>query len=74
MFNKKQLKAILILPSIIFLTSCAGVQPWDREVLSRPELQLASDPEINSLDDHIYFSKEATSGGRSFAGGGCGCN
>jgi hypothetical protein len=26
------------------------------------------------IDDHIYFSKEASSGGRSFAGGGCGCN
>jgi hypothetical protein len=24
--------------------------------------------------DHIYFSKEASSGGRGFAGGGCGCN
>ncbi|MEW8064116.1 MAG: DUF4266 domain-containing protein [Candidatus Thiodiazotropha sp.] len=22
----------------------------------------------------MYFSKEASSGGRSFAGGGCGCN
>ena len=26
------------------------------------------------LDDHIYFSKEASSGGRGFGGGGCGCN
>jgi len=28
----------------------------------------------DSLGDHIYFSKEASSGGRSFGGGGCGCN
>jgi hypothetical protein len=27
-----------------------------------------------AIDDHIYFSKEASSGGRGFAGGGCGCN
>ncbi len=27
-----------------------------------------------AIDDHLYFSKEASSGGRAFAGGGCGCN
>jgi hypothetical protein len=27
-----------------------------------------------ALDGHIYFSKEASSGGQGFAGGGCGCN
>jgi hypothetical protein len=28
----------------------------------------------DAIDDHMYFSKEASSGGRSFGGGGCGCN
>ncbi len=51
-----------------------GVQPWERDLLSKPEMQLISDPIEASLDDHIYFSKEASSGGRGFAGGGCGCN
>jgi hypothetical protein len=37
-------------------------------------MQLDADPIAASLDDHIYFSKEASSGGRSFGGGGCGCN
>jgi len=27
-----------------------------------------------AIDDHIYFSKEASSGGAGYAGGGCGCN
>jgi hypothetical protein len=26
------------------------------------------------LDDHIYFSKEASTGGNGVGGGGCGCN
>ena len=26
------------------------------------------------LDEHIYFSKEASTGGAGFGGGGCGCN
>jgi len=43
-------------------------------LLARPEMQLDSDPLDAAIDDHMYFSKEASSGGRSFAGGGCGCN
>ncbi len=58
------------------LTGCAnlGVKPWERDVLARPEMALDSDPLTSALDDHIYFSKEGSSGGRGFAGGGCGCN
>jgi hypothetical protein len=51
-----------------------GVKPWQRETLARPEMALNAAPIDAAIDDHIYFSKEAASGGRSFAGGGCGCN
>ncbi|HEX3583376.1 MAG TPA: DUF4266 domain-containing protein, partial [Thermoanaerobaculia bacterium] len=27
-----------------------------------------------SVDEHIYFSKEASMGGIDVGGGGCGCN
>jgi hypothetical protein len=55
---------------------CAGmyVEPWDRDVLARKDMQLDPYPVEAALDDHIYFSKEASSGGRGFGGGGCGCN
>jgi hypothetical protein len=43
-------------------------------VLARPEMSLDSAPLDAAIDDHIYFSKEASSGGRGFGGGGCGCN
>jgi hypothetical protein len=33
-----------------------------------------SDPLERALNDHIFFSKEASSGGNTAAGGGCGCN
>jgi hypothetical protein len=58
------------------LTGCAtaGVAPWERGVLARQDMQLDAYPLDASLDDHIYFSKEASSGGRGFGGGGCGCN
>ena len=56
------------------LQGCAGVQPWERDVLARPEMSLDANPLDAAIDDHIYFSKEASSGGRGFGGGGCGCN
>jgi len=54
--------------------SSLGVQPWQHNLLAQKEMELNSSPVDASLDDHIYFSKEASSGGRSFGGGGCGCN
>ncbi len=51
-----------------------GVEPWDRDVLAKDEMQLTTDAIEAATDDHIYFSKEASSGGRGFGGGGCGCN
>ncbi|MEJ6560098.1 MAG: DUF4266 domain-containing protein [Akkermansiaceae bacterium] len=70
----------VILPGLfaaLFLCSCSGLGAGQRgpdSVLSRPDMQLDPSPLISALDDHIYFSKEASSGGRSFGGGGCGCN
>ena len=60
--------------TLLLLAGCATVQPWQRGTLARPDMALVSDPLQASLDDHVYFSKEASSGGRSFGGGGCGCN
>ena len=54
--------------------SSLGVKPWQRGDLAKPEMALNCDPLTLAFDDHIYFSKEDISGGRGFAGGGCGCN
>jgi thiol-disulfide isomerase/thioredoxin len=51
-----------------------GVRPWQRGILSQEDMWLDCAPLDLAADDHIYFSKEASSGGRGFGGGGCGCN
>ena len=51
-----------------------GVRPWQRGILARDDMRLDCNPLDRATDDHIYFSKEASSGGRGFGGGGCGCN
>ncbi len=60
----------------LFITACAswGVQPWERDLLAKDSMQLVPDPLDNFFDEHIYFSKEASSGGQGVGGGGCGCN
>ena len=63
-----------LLASLVCLGGCAGVKPWERSVLARDDMQIVADPLDASIDDHVYFSKEASSGGQGFGGGGCGCN
>ncbi len=65
---------ILALTQLVFGCSAIGVQVWERDILSKPEMQPDNRAVDQAIDDHIYFSKEASSGGRSFGGGGCGCN
>ena len=71
----RRLTAVAVVTGVFAaLSGCAGVQAWDRDVLARPDMQIVSDPIEAAADDHIYFSKEASSGGQGFGGGGCGCN
>ena len=58
----------------IALSGCIGVPPWKRDILARQSMQLNDHPNVLAAGDHIYFSKEGSSGGRTFDGGGCGCN
>lgn len=70
------MRKLIILIGALVLTGCSsmGVEPWEREILAKDEMQLIADPLEVAIDEHIYFSKEASSGGRGFGGGGCGCN
>jgi hypothetical protein len=66
--------AMLIACSALLLSGCADVKPWDRDLLAQKKMQLVPAPVDNALDEHVYFSKEAASGGQGVGGGGCGCN
>jgi hypothetical protein len=72
-------KSILIVSGVAIAAACSGCsavgpKPWEKDIMARPEMQVSAYALQASADDHIYFSKEASSGGRGFAGGGCGCN
>jgi hypothetical protein len=58
----------------VVLGGCATVHPWDRDLLAEKGMTFIPSPLLHSIDEHIYFSKEASMGGQDVAGGGCGCN
>ncbi len=66
----------LLLIAASAFSGCAtmGVHPWERELLAERAMAVDPNPIQSAFDDHIYFSIEGSSGGRSFGGGGCGCN
>ena len=70
------LRAGLLTGMMLMLSSCSslGVEVWERDVLSRADMQFSSEDLSSTFSRHFYFSKEASSGGQGFAGGGCGCN
>lgn len=72
--RRKAILAALLLPALLGGCASMGVEPWERDLLARQEMLLASDPLTAAIDAHIYFSKEASSGGAGLSGGGCGCN
>jgi hypothetical protein len=56
------------------ITAREPVKPWERDILAGDGMQLPPDKMHRFFDDHIYFSKEASTGGNGVGGGGCGCN
>ncbi|MFH0881283.1 MAG: DUF4266 domain-containing protein [Lentisphaerota bacterium] len=56
------------------LAGCSTVQPWQRGKLADYTMRPDRDPLSDSLLEHIYFTREASAGGRGVGGGGCGCN
>jgi hypothetical protein len=68
-----QLRRLILITALAATASgCVAVKPWERDLHARDDMQ-ANGLDI-AIDEHIYFSKEASSGGRGFGGGGCGCN
>ena len=55
---------------ITLISACSQVQPWEREILAQEAMQITPDAMEAYAKDHIYFSKEAATGGASVGGGG----
>lgn len=65
---------LMILSSLSACGSFPPVQPWEKGNLARQAMTFDRDALDTKFSEHIYFSKEAASGGSGVGGGGCGCN
>jgi len=67
---------MVILLLLLSITGCSvqPLKPWQRGYLARSDMQGTPDPLDASFKEHIYFSKEASTGSAGSGGGGCGCN
>jgi hypothetical protein len=70
----RALKLALLAAACLFANACQHVDPWDRNVLARPDMAWESDDLAAAHTNHTYFSKEAAMPGGGAGGGGCGCN
>ncbi len=68
------MRTVFLLGLVLSLAACTTVQPWEKDLLAKPSMSLVPSEVDNALDEHIYFSKEASLGGQGVGGGGCGCN
>jgi hypothetical protein len=50
------------------------VRPWERAALADEAMNPDRDPLASAMIEHVYFSREAASGGKGVGGSGCGCN
>jgi hypothetical protein len=75
MNRTRSLLALAALAALL-AAGCAttAVHPWDRDLLSEKQMSFVPSPSEHDVDDHVYFSKEGSSGGQNVGGGGCGCN
>ena len=71
---KNTAKALCASIGLFAIVGCAQVSPWERGDLARKEMGFGLDKTDSAIHQHVYFSKEAASGGYSTGGGGCGCN
>jgi hypothetical protein len=65
---------LLALGALACGCAATAMKPWDRDLLAQKKMQFVPSPVQYSIDQHIYFSKEGSTGGLDVAGGGCGCN
>lgn len=60
--------------AVLVASGCATVAPYERETLSRADMELDRDEALGRAEGHATEVREGASGGLGAGGGGCGCN
>lgn len=73
MLTKTTLKIYAVI-LLAICSGCANVKPWEMATFGTYIMRSDRDPIDDTFAEHVYFTREASSGGRGLGGGGCGCN
>ncbi len=71
---KPKLLLLAALAGLAVTSGCTHVNPWERGTMADYTMRADREPLANAFSEHMWFSREAASGGRGVGGGGCGCN
>ena len=66
------LALLCVLAGLMSGCAATALKPWDRDLLAQKKMRLIPSRRENAVDEHIYFSKEGSTGGQHVGGGGCG--
>lgn len=67
-------RTLSLLCALAFLSGCAGVKSYEREMLADPIMGFSRDPLSDQYLEHVYEVREGARGATTTQGGGCGCN
>ena len=68
------MRALLAVGAMALVAGCAQVAPYQRGYLARPDMAFDASPGATRAMEKTFGAKEASSGGASVGGGGCGCS
>lgn len=68
------LAAVMPLLCLMGCATVGDVKPWEKGSLANPAMTFGSDVLGARFEQHVYGSRENSSGGYGVGGGGCGCN
>ena len=74
---RAQVAPVILMASPLLFGGCktaTAVLPWEKGNLAKTEMTFEMDKQDTEFVEHIYSSKEGSSGGAGVGGGGCGCN
>ena len=72
--NRFRLLTVALALISLAMAGCSNVQTWEHGALAGYKMNRERDPIKTASDEHVYFSREAATGGQGVGGAGCGCN
>ena len=72
--KRKLLSLLFMVGAALVFSGCQNVEPWEKGLLADYTMRADRDAMHDTMSEHIYFSREASSGGRGVGASGCGCN